>query len=140
MKLLIKKLSEEAIMPEKAFPSDAGFDLFSHTHIKLFPGERGLLHTDIAVKLPNQTCGIIKDRSGNAFKRGLHVLAGIIDESYTGEICVCIINLSKDKQIINIGDKIAQMLVVPVPVIELEEVDKLPKTDRGSGGFGSTGN
>lgn len=140
MELLVKKLSEEAILPEKAYATDAGFDLFSRTHITLLPGERHLFNTEIAVKLPPNHCGILKDRSGNAVKKGIHVLAGIIDELYTGEIRICLINLSKQPVIIDIGDKIAQMLIVPVPSVEIKEVQVLPNTDRGAAGFGSTGN
>ena len=140
MELLVKKLSEEAILPEKAYTTDAGFDLFSRTHVTLLPGERHLLHTEIAIKLPPNHCGILKDRSGNAVKRGIHVLAGIIDELYTGEIRICLVNLSAKPVTIDLGEKIAQMLVVPVPLVDVVVVDTLPITDRGAAGFGSTGN
>ena len=139
MDLLVKKLSEEAILPEKAYSSDAGFDLFSRSYITLLPNERYLLSTDIAVKLPEGYCGVLKDRSGNAIKKGVHVLAGVIDSHYLGEIKVCIVNLSKSPVVINIGDKIAQMLIVPVPEINVVEVQELEKTDRGDAGFGSSG-
>lgn len=140
MNILVKKLSEEAILPEKAYGNDAGFDLFSRTHINLLSHERYLLSTDIAVKIPDGYCGILKDRSGNAVKKGVHVLAGVIDSSYIGEIKICLVNTSSQAIQINIGDKIAQMLIVPVPDAIMIEADELPTTDRGVAGFGSTGN
>jgi len=139
MDLLVQKLSEEAVLPEKAYDSDAGFDLFSRTHIKLLPNERHLLSTGISVKLPEGYCGILKDRSGNATRKGVHVLAGIIDNAYIGEIRICLVNLSINAVTINLGDKIAQMLIVPVPSVNVVEVKELPNTDRGNAGFGSTG-
>ena len=138
MDFLVQKLSEEAILPEKAYDSDAGFDFFSRTHIKLFPNERHLVSTGIAIKLPEGYCGVLKDRSGNATKKGLHVLAGIIDNGYTGHIKICLINLSIDAVTINIGDKISQMLILPVPAVKIVEVKELPNTTRGESGFGST--
>ena len=143
MDLLIKKLYSDAKLPEKAYDNDAGFDLFYLTKAisaNLEPNERRLISTGIACKLPKGYCGILKDRSGNATKKGLHVLAGIIDEAYTGQIKVCIVNLSDKKVTINAGDKIAQMLIVPVPKAVIKEVDELEETDRGDSGFGSTGN
>lgn len=140
MQLLVKKLSEEATVPEKAYDTDAGFDLFSRTHITLCPNERHLFDTDIAVKLPDGHCGVLKDRSGNAVKKGIHVLAGVIDNSYVGHIKICLANLSTTKVTIDIGDKIAQMLIVPVPSVNIAVVNELQNTDRGESGFGSTGN
>ena len=140
MELLVKKLSEEAVLPEKAYTTDAGFDLFSRTHLTLLPNERYAFSTQISVKIPDGYCGILKDRSGNAVKKGVHVLAGIIDQNYIGEIFICLANLSNKPVTIDIGDKIAQMLIVPVPSVEIKEVQELPSTDRGAAGFGSTGN
>ena len=138
MDLLVQKLSEEAILPEKAYDSDSGFDLFSRTHIVLQPLERYSISTQIAIKLPNNYGAMVCDRSSNALKRGFHTLGQIIDQNYTGEIRVCIINLSDTKQIINIGDKIAQLILLPVPKINIVQVQKLPPTDRNSQGFGSS--
>ena len=138
MDLLVKRLSLEAVVPKKAYDTDAGFDLFSRTHITLLPNERHLFFTDIAAKLPDGYCGIIKDRSGNSIKMGIHVLAGVIDNDYTGHIKVCLVNLSKNPVVIDIGDKIAQMLIVPVPQVDIVVVNDLPNTSRGSAGFGSS--
>lgn len=138
MELLVKKLCSETILPQKAYDSDAGFDLFSCTHAVLKPRERYIFEVGVAVQIPKNHCGIIKDRSGNATKKGIHVLAGVIDESYRGPVKVCIINLSSKKIGINIGDKIAQMLIVPNPSLQIKEVKQLSGTKRDIAGFGST--
>lgn len=146
MNLLVKKLSTTAKLPTKAYPSDAGFDLYidlgdDKSQIELQPQQRITLKTGISIKLPEGYCGIFKDRSGLAVKNGLHILAGVIDCNFLGELAICVLNTDKQKShILYHGDKLTQMLIVPVPFIQIKEVNELPITDRGDKGFGSSGN
>ena len=106
---------------------------------RIHPGKRVLLPTGVKLAIPRGYYGHILDRSGNATKRGLHVLAGVIDSNYTGEIHVCLVNLSGEVQTINIGERVAQILFKKVETVCFEEVAELPQTQRGSSGFGSSG-
>lgn len=139
-KLKIKKLDSAAKIPEKAYSEDAGFDLYSNSSIILNSGDTAIIKTGIAVEIPKWFCGIIKDRSGVAAKRQIETLAGVIDSSYRGEIGIVMHNVSKEPRPILKGEKIAQMLIVEVPEVEIEVIDNLSTTERGEGGFGSTGN
>ena len=139
--LKIKKLTETATTPEKAHETDAGLDFFyDGDDIKLYLGERYLLSTGIAMAIPTGWYGQLADRSGNAFKKGFHVMAGVIDSDYRGEVKVLVFNTNKDGKPLEIkrGDKIAQMIFHQVPVFSIEETESLDETVRGDGGFGST--
>ena len=103
------------------------------------PGERILVKTGIQVAMPKDHWGNIKDRSGNAFNHGVHVLGGVIDENYRGEIGVILVNLSKKEFKISKNDRIAQMIISEYKKVNLEYVDELDKTSRNQDGFGSTG-
>lgn len=141
MILRVKKLVDDAVIPQRANPGDAGLDLFS-TETKVFhPGEFGLVKTGIAIQLPKGTEAQIRPRSGLALKYGVTVLntPGTIDEGYRGEIGVIVINHSKENFSVEKGMKIAQMVVKPVLYPEVEEATDLSDTHRGEGGFGSTG-
>ena len=139
MKLKIKKLNNEAVLPRYAHESDAGMDLFSVEDFGLSPGERKICPTGIAMAIPEGFVGLIWDKSGIAAKNGIKTMGGVIDSNYRGEIGVILKNLSEEKYKINKGDKIAQMLIQKIESPEIEEVDSLEDTDRGEGGFGSTG-
>lgn len=124
-----------------ARPGDAGVDLTAAESAKLEPGERRLISTGVAVAIPAGFAGFVQPRSGMAVKKGLGVLnsPGLIDSGYRGELKVIVINLSQDAVALERGDRIAQLVVVPVPAVSYEEVDQLPASERGEGGFGSTG-
>jgi len=135
----IKRLHPEAILPSYAHPGDAGMDLYSCEQLVIPPQERRLIKTGISLAIPPGYVGLIWDRSGLASKHGLKSMAGVIDTGYRGEVCVLIHNLSLVPFTVEKGMKISQMLIQPVTQMELEEVASLDDTDRGAGGFGSTG-
>ncbi|CDM69548.1 Deoxyuridine 5'-triphosphate nucleotidohydrolase [Clostridium bornimense] len=139
--LKIRKLSEDAIIPFYAHPGDAGLDLFSVEEITIEPGKRKLVATGISIELPKNTEAQVRPRSGLALKYGVTVLnsPGTIDEGYRGEIKVILINHGEEAFKINKGDKIAQMVIMPVLTVDVKEVDMLNDSERGEGGFGSTG-
>lgn len=137
----IKRLSENGFVPTQANKTDAGYDLYSVEDVEIKSMDRVLIHTDIAIELPKGFEAQIRPRSGLAAKNGITVLnsPGTIDESYRGQICVIAINLSKKKQQIKFGDRIAQVVFKKVEYVNFKEVDQLSNTERGGGGFGSSG-
>lgn len=140
--LKVKKINEDAILPNYAHQNDAGLDLYSVNEMILNPGERGLAHTGIKIELPENTEAQIRPRSGLALKHGITTLnsPGTIDEGYRGEIGVILINLSNETFKIEKGMKIAQMVVKPVLRVNVLETDEeFSETERSSGGFGSSG-
>jgi len=138
--LKVKRLSPDAKIPNKAHQSDLGWDLFSNETIIVPPFGRELVRTGIAVQFPPNVGGIIKDRSGMASKRGLFIHAGVIDPDYRGEVQILMFNASKAPVEIKKGDKIAQMILMPVFMVSsFEVVEELDETVRGESGFGSTG-
>jgi dUTP pyrophosphatase len=139
MKLKVKKLNNEAKLPVKKRKGDAGFDLYSLEDVELKPGERKLVSTGIAIEIPYGYFGLIKDRSGLAVKNGLHCLAGVVDSNYRGEIKVVLINLGNEPVKLEKHSRIAQLLIIPVPDFEIEEVNELSETERNEKGFGSSG-
>ncbi len=144
VKILIKKLNKNTNIPEYKTDGSSGMDLMANIEkpIILQPGEKKLISTGITIAIPNEYEIQIRPRSGLAAKNGISVLntPGTIDADYRGEIKVILINLSKQSFKINNNDRIAQMVLCPIVKAELEEVQELPKTIRGTGGFGSTGN
>ena len=142
VKLLIKKLQKNIILPEYKTEGSSGMDLMANVEqtIKILPGEKKIISTGIMVAIPKQYEIQIRPRSGLAAKNGISVLntPGTIDSDYRGEIKVILINLGKDIFQINKNDRIAQMIVCPIIKVELKEVESLPETARGEGGFGST--
>jgi dUTP pyrophosphatase len=144
VKILIKKLSEKALMPKYETPDSSGMDLSAliDKNFYIEPGARTLIPTGLAVTIPKGYEIQIRPRSGLAAKKGITVLntPGTIDADYRGEIKIILINLSSEKFLIENGLRVAQMVVSPVEQAKLEEVKELSKTDRGVGGFGSTGN
>lgn len=141
MKLAFKRLVPEAVLPAYAHPSDAGMDLRSVDETVIAPGGRALVHTGLVVLLPPLYEAQVRPRSGLALKHGVTVLntPGTIDSGYRGEIGVILVNLGDAPFAIAKGDRIAQLVIAPVTQPETCEVAEIDETDRGAGGFGSTG-
>ena len=133
-----KKLYFDALIPKRHSVEAAGFDLHAFTDEQLWPGESVTLRTGIAAALPEGTVGMIRSRSGLAVRHGIDVLAGTIDSDYRGEIRVVLINHGGVQVDILKGDRIAQLVVVPV-FLDAISVEELDDTERGEDGFGSTG-
>lgn len=143
MKLRIQRLPHGADLPLPFYATtgSAGMDLRSAEGLTLTPGARALVATGIAIALPDTHEAQVRPRSGLAVKHGVTVLnsPGTIDADYRGEIKVPLINHGTDDFVIARGDRIAQMVVAPVTTVELVEVETLDETERGAGGFGSSG-
>lgn len=135
----IKKLSENATLPRYAKPGDAGMDFYSNEETTILPNERKLISTGIVMAIPPGYVGLIWDKSGIATKYGIKTMAGVIDSGYRGEIKILIHNLSNQIHKIEKNTKIAQMLIQPIECRKVIEVEELDQTERGEGGFGSTG-
>lgn len=147
MKMKIKKLNENAIIPTRGSDGAAGYDLYACTlpndkdKIDIFSGQTVMIKTGIAVAIPKGYVGLVFARSGLASKKGLAPAnkVGVIDEDYRGEIMVALHNHSNQIPTIAVGERVAQLVVVPYMSLEFNEVDNLDDTERGIGGFGSTG-
>ena len=139
--LKVVKIHEDAILPNYAHPGDAGLDIYSVEEKLLNPGERVLIKTGIKIELPKNTEAQMRPRSGLALKHGISLVnsPGTIDEGYRGEIGVIVINHGSESFKVEKGMKICQMVVKPVWTVNVEEVLELDNTERGEGGFGSTG-
>ena len=138
----IKRLDPSVELPQYAYEGDAGLDLRANESVDIAPYERVLIHTGIAIALPDGYAGFVQPRSGMALKRGLSIVntPGLIDAHYRGELMVIAINLDAREPIhIECGERIAQLVIQEVPTVRLVEVDELDRTDRGDGGFGSSG-
>jgi dUTP pyrophosphatase len=141
MKVKIKKLIENAIIPQYQTAKSAGFDLHSIEDYTIQPNERVLIKTGISMAIDDGYELQIRPRSGIAYKHGITVLnsPGTVDSDYRGEIMILLINHSNDEFIIQVGERIAQGVINQIVQASFDEVDELNDTDRGSGGFGSTG-
>ena len=143
MKVRIKLLNENAKTPVYASENSAGADLYSTETHKIAPGETASVRTGIAIEIPDGYVGLVCARSGLALKRGLAPAnkVGVIDSDYRGELIVALHNHSDTCSMIQPGDRIAQLLIVPIlsPEFVFVQKDEISGTDRGSGGFGSTG-
>lgn len=135
----VKKLNSDAIIPNYAHPGDAGLDIYSCEDCIIKAGERYLVSTGLSMELPEGYVAFIKDKSGISSKFGITHLAGVIEYTYRGEYKIALLNTSKEDYIIKKGDKIAQIVILPVATAEIKEVSELSDTSRGTGGFGSTG-
>ena len=126
--------------PTRAHPTDAGYDLRTKVTRQIPLDDRATIYTGTSVAIPEGHVGLIMDRSSMA-ARGLHVLGGVIDSGYRGEIAVMLVNLNYDEpfQQLDAGDRIAQLVIVPVATPPTVRVESLPGADRGDNGFGSTG-
>lgn len=139
MDLAIKKLHPTATLPQYAHDTDAGMDLYSIEDTSIAPQQRILVATGIALAIPTGYVGLVWDKSGIATKTGVTTLAGVIDAGYRGEVKIALLNTSTESYVIAAGQKIAQLLIQPITHPALREVESLPETERGDGGFGSTG-
>ncbi len=142
IELAITRLHVDAVIPGRTYDGDAGLDLASLEQAVLAPGGRATVRTGFAVAIPAGYAGFVQPRSGLAARHGITVLnsPGLIDSGYRGELKVVLINLDIEEPIyINRGDKIAQLVVQRIESVELEVRDVLPPTERGAGGFGSSG-
>jgi dUTP pyrophosphatase len=137
--LYVKKLTEHAMMPQRGTEEAAGYDLTANETVVIKSGERSLVSTGIAITVPKNTYGRIAPRSGLAFKHGIDVLAGVIDRDYTGEVKVILLNTGTSDFQVDIGDRIAQLVIEVIMLPSILQVDNLPETTRSSLGFGSTG-
>lgn len=141
--LKFKKTDPRAIVPTRSTPGAAGYDMCAclEVPVTIYPGETVMIPTGISMEIPLGVAGLIFPRSGMASKRGLAPAnkVAVIDPDYRGEIFIALLNHGKVHQVIQPGDRIAQMLFVPYFAPELEEVEVLSETKRGDGGFGSTG-
>lgn len=139
VKVKVKKLDENAVAPKYAHQGDAGMDLFSIESCVIKAGERKLIHTGISMELPEGYFASIRGKSGLAYKKGIDILAGVIEYTYRGEYGVVVFNTGDEDFEVKKGDKVAQVLIQPIANAEVEEVEDLSDTARGGGGFGSTG-
>ena len=141
MTVSFKRLVPEAVLPAYAHPGDAGMDLCSVESLVIPAGGRSLVRTGLKMALPAGYEAQVRPRSGLALKRGVTVLntPGTIDDGSRGEIGVVLANFGDEDFRVETGDRIAQMVIAPVTRAEISETDELDATDRGEGGFGSTG-
>ncbi len=141
MDVPILHLDPELPIPERAHPGDAGMDLLARVPAKLTPTSRATIPTGIAVAIPEGFAGLVVPRSGIAARHGISVVngPGLIDSGYRGEIQVVLVNLGDEPFMVERGDRIAQLVIVPVAEHTFTPVDELPESARGASGFGSTG-
>jgi dUTP pyrophosphatase len=141
MVLRFKRIHPDAVLPAYAHPSDAGMDVRSVDDLVIAPGRRALVHTGLVMALPPMYEAQVRPRSGLALKNGITVLntPGTIDSGYRGEVGVILANFGEEDFVVRKGDKIAQIVIAPVTQPVIEETETVDETDRGAGGFGSTG-
>jgi dUTP pyrophosphatase len=137
----IRRLRPDAIVPERAYAGDAGVDLAACERVALAPGERAAVGTGLAVAIPDGYAGFVQPRSGLAARHGITIVnaPGLIDSGYRGEIRVVLLNTDRRNPfVVEPGMRIAQLVVLAVPGVELVELDELPASERGVRGFGSS--
>jgi dUTP pyrophosphatase len=140
--LPIQRLRPEAVIPARAYEGDAGLDLAACERIELAPGERAVVGTGLAVAIPEGHAGFVQPRSGLADRHGITIVnsPGLIDSGYRGELKVILLNTdSAHAFVVEPGMRVAQLVVLALPAVELTEVDELPATERGARGHGSSG-
>ena len=141
VRLEVKKVRESAVVPARAYAGDAGMDLAACERVELAPGARALVPTGLAVAIPDGYAGYVQPRSGLAAKHGISIVntPGLVDSGYRGELLVNLVNHDPHEAfIVEPGMRIAQLVILPVPEVELVEVDELPESERGVRGFGSS--
>jgi len=141
IQLPIQKVRPDAVVPSRAYAGDAGLDLAAIERIELGPGERAVVATGLAVAIPDGYAGFVQPRSGLASRHGITIVnaPGLVDSGYRGELMVVLHNTDRDEPfVVEAGMRIAQLVVLPVPEVELVEVEELPATERGGRGFGSS--
>jgi dUTP pyrophosphatase len=141
IELQIQRLHEDAVVPARAYVGDAGLDLAACERVELGPGERAVVRTGLAVAIPDGYAGFVQPRSGLAARHGITIVnaPGLIDSGYRGEVQVVLLNTdSAEAFAVEPGMRIAQLVVLAVPELELLETDELPASERGVRGFGSS--
>ena len=141
IELPVLRLRDDAVVPAHAYAGDAGLDLAACERVELGPGERASVGTGLAVAIPEGHAGFVQPRSGLAAKHGITIVntPGLVDSGYRGELRVLLLNTDRERTfVVDPGMRIAQLVVVPVPAVELVEVDELPESERGVRGFGSS--
>jgi dUTP pyrophosphatase len=142
VRLEIKKVRDSAVVPARAYAGDAGMDLSACERVELAPGARALVSTGLAVAIPDGYAGYVQPRSGLAAKHGISIVntPGLVDSGYRGELLVNLVNHDDEQSfVVEPGMRIAQLVILQVPPVELVEVDELPASERGADGFGSSG-
>lgn len=134
----IKRTRPDAQLPARAHPTDSGLDLYVLDPMTIEPGASVKIPHGIALAIPDGCEGQIRPRSSTLF-RGLHVALGTIDAGYRGEIATAVLNTRREPVTLQPGDRISQLVIAPVSLVEVVEADDLDDTERGDGGFGSTG-
>lgn len=139
MKIKVKKLYLDSILPQTMRTGDAAVDLYAYQDYTLKPGERLVVGTGVAIAIPQGFWGNIRDRGGLPLNHGIHTMGGVVDSNYRGEIKVIVINLGQEAYTIKKGDRVCQMIVHQHEIVEFEEVEQLEDTNRGEEGFASSG-
>lgn len=142
MIIKVKRIHPDAKLPSYAHEGDAGMDIFSVEEYYLKPGERKLFRTGITYELETGYVSLIWDKSGLAAKNGIKTMGGVIEYTYRGELCIVLLNTSDKEFHVEVGDKIAQMLIQPIITAKIEELknsEELSESARGAGAFGSSG-
>jgi dUTP pyrophosphatase len=142
MSLRVARLDARAKVPTRAHQGDAGLDLYALDGARLAPGERATIGTGIAVEIPDGQAGLVLPRSGLAAHHGIALVnsPGLIDSGYRGEVKVLLLNTDRDQSVtIATGDRIAQLVLITVELPRVVEVEALAVSERGAGGFGSSG-
>ena len=140
--LPIQRLRPDAVIPARAYAGDAGLDLAACERVELAPGKRAVVGTGLAVAIPEGHAGFVQPRSGLADRHGITIVnsPGLIDSGYRGELKVILLNTdSAHAFVVEPGMRVAQLVVLALPAVELAEVDELPATERGARGHGSSG-
>jgi dUTP pyrophosphatase len=141
IELAFQRLRDDAIVPIRAYPGDAGLDLAACDRVELGPGERAVVATGLAVAIPDGYAGFVQPRSGLASRHGISVVnaPGLIDSGYRGEVRVVLLNTDRTETfVVEPAMRIAQLVVLEVPQLELVETEELPGSERGLRGFGSS--
>jgi dUTP pyrophosphatase len=141
IELVFQRLRDDAIVPVRAYAGDAGLDLAACDRVELGPGERAVVGTGLAVAIPDGYAGFVQPRSGLAARHGISVVnaPGLIDSGYRGEVRVVLLNTDRTQTfVVEPGMRIAQLVILEVPQLELVETEELPESERGVRGFGSS--
>jgi dUTP pyrophosphatase len=141
IELPVRRLRGDAVLPTQAYAGDAGLDLAAAERVVLGPGERATVGTGLAVAIPDGFAGYVQPRSGLAARHGITIVnaPGLVDAGYRGELRVVLLNTDREEAFtVEPGMRIAQLVVLPVPGVEVVEVDELPGSERGVRGFGSS--
>jgi dUTP pyrophosphatase len=137
----VRRLREGAALPARAYAGDAGLDLTACERVELAPGERAVVRTGVAVAIPEGFAGLVQPRSGLAAEHGITIVnaPGLVDSGYRGEVQVILLNTDRGAPfVVEPGMRIAQLVVVEIPDLDVVEVDELPESERGARGFGSS--